>query len=183
MKKLLLGSFLAALALFFWGFIYYGISGIPYNFLDEPAETAPTSLNEAFPKDGVYLIPNPHAEDRGGLMAEGPIALINIKRDGFTNHGGMMVSGFLHGWGYCLLLAFLLKQICKKTSYAGRVGFVTLVAVSGAFLARFGDAIWWFYDWGWQLSSFAYHVIGGLIVGFVLAKFIPERRETDGSEG
>ena len=44
MKNLILGSFLAGLALFFWGFIYYGISGIPYKTLETPAATVPAAL-------------------------------------------------------------------------------------------------------------------------------------------
>jgi len=171
MKNLVLGSFLAGLILFFWGFVYYGIIGIPYGLLGEVDDIGPV-LKTTFPADGTYIVPNPNAENLEELQAQGPIAMIHIKRDGVANPLSMMGTGFVHGWIYCLLLAALLKQICKKSGYGARVGFVTLVGVAGAFMDRFGDAIWFVQSWSWHASNFAYSVIGAALVGLVLAKFI-----------
>jgi len=161
MKKLILGSFLASLALFFWGFIYYGISGIPYNFLGQSSDAVALSLKESFPADGTYLFPDPGTDNMEELQKRGPIATVHIKRDGLANPMSMMGKGFVHGWIYSLLLALLLKQICKRTGYGGRVGFVVLVAVTGAFASRFGDAVWWQQASNWQIANFAYAAIGG----------------------
>jgi uncharacterized membrane protein YeaQ/YmgE (transglycosylase-associated protein family) len=84
----------------------------------------------------------------------------------------MMGTGFIHGWVYCLMLGMILQQICKKSGYGERVWFVTQVGIAGAFLARFGDAVWWWQAWNWQISNFVYAVIGAAIAGTVLAKFI-----------
>ncbi len=172
MKKLILGSFLAALALFFWGFIYYGISGIPYKFLGQSSDTVALLLKESFPADGTYILPNPTSEDMQELMQRGPVATVHIKRGGFDQHATMMASGFVHGWIYCLLLALLLNCVGKKMEYGRRVGFIALVGIIGAFLARFGDAIWWHQSWSWQFSNFAYTAIGSALAGLVLAKFV-----------
>lgn len=176
MNKLIIGSFLAALALFFWGFVYYGISGIPYNFLGQSSDEVALSLKERFPADGTYIFPDPTTERMEELQKRGPVAMIHIKPDGVPNPMSMMGTGFIHGWIYCVLLALLLKQICKKTGYCGRVGFVVLAAAAGAFAARFGDAVWWQQAWSWQISNFAYALVGGLIVGLILAKFIPQEK-------
>ena len=84
----------------------------------------------------------------------------------------MMLPGFLHGWAYCLLLGVCLQQICKKSGYKDRVVFVTVLGAAGSLFARFGDAIWFMQAWGWQFSQFAYSVIGSVIAGAILAKFI-----------
>jgi len=171
MKKLLLGSFLAGLALFMWGFIYYGISGIPYQTLAPSAPAAAVALKAHFPTDGTYIIPSPTSENMAELQAAGPVAMVHIRPHGAGSMGVMMGTGFVHGWVYCLMLGVLLQQICKKSRYGERVWFVTQVGIAGAFLSRFGDSIWFWQAWSWQISNFAYAVIGAVIAGAILAKF------------
>ncbi|GAB5561950.1 MAG: hypothetical protein SynsKO_35970 [Synoicihabitans sp.] len=172
MKNLIIGSLLAGLALFFWGFLYYGLSGLPYKVLETPAETAPAALVANFPVDGTYIIPSPQAENAMELQTEGPMASVHIRPNGVGSAGGMMGMGFVHGVIYCFLLGLLLQKICKKSGYGERVIFVTQVGLAGAFVSRFGDAIWWWQSWSWQFANFAYSVIGAAIAGAILAKFI-----------
>lgn len=172
MKKLLLASFLAGFALFFWGFIYYGLSGIPYKTLGTPAPTAAIALKANFPTDGTYIIPSPTVENMAELQATGPVAMVHIRPNGAGSMGVMMGTGFLHGWIYCLFLGLLLQQICKKAGYGERIWFVTQVGIAGAFVSRFGDSIWFWQSWSWQIANFAYAVIGAAIAGAILAKFI-----------
>ena len=175
MKKLIIGSFLSAIAYFAWGFLYFGVIQAPYSVIGPAIDETALMLKEDLPEDGVYLYPIPTADNSHELMKRGPIAMVHIKRDGFENPAGMMIKGFLHGWAYCILLAFLLKQICKKTGYTGRVGFVLLAGAAGALLSRFGDAIWWHQSWAWQFTYFAYEAIGSGFIGLILAKFIPKQ--------
>lgn len=172
MKNLILGSFLAGLALFFWGFIYYGISGIPYKTLETPAATAPAALKSSFPSNGTYIVPSPTAENMAELQEASPVAMVHIRPEGVGSLGTMMGTGFVHGVVYCFLLALILQQICKKSGYGERVWFVTQVGMAGAFAARFGDAIWFWQSWSWQISNFVYSAISAAIAGAILAKFI-----------
>ncbi|MCF3649358.1 hypothetical protein [Synoicihabitans lomoniglobus] len=174
MKSILLGSFLAALALFFWGFFFYSVSGVPDRALKSPTTDVGPMLNEAFPESGTYFVPGmATSEETVALMARGPIAMVHMHREGIAAMSPvLMIAGFLHGWGYCLLAAWLLTQICKKSGYSTRVGFVTLIGFVGAFYARIGDAIWWHKSIHWQLTELFYMTAGSLIAGLVLAKFI-----------
>ena len=171
MKSVIIGSFLAAIALFFWGFIYFGISTLPYRLLDDAGEFGPTVASQ-FSDTGTFLYPDPRLELPAEAMAKAPFLLVHYVKPGDFNTGGMMLGGFVHGWIYCALLAALLSQICKKSGYGARVGFVTLVGFSGAFASRIGDAIWWHKTWAWQLSDLAYATIGAALAGLVLARFI-----------
>jgi len=84
----------------------------------------------------------------------------------------MLGMGFVHGVIYCFLLGLVLQRICKKSGYGERVWFITHVGIAGAFVARFGDAIWWWQSWSWQCANFVYYVIGAAIAGAILAQFI-----------
>lgn len=182
MKPLVLGSFLAAVALFLWGFVFYTLTGVADNVLKSTPTDVGPMLNAAFPESGTYFVPGVANDDEAiAFMARGPVAMVHIHKDGLAAMDPkLMIGGFLHGWVYCLLLAALLRQICKKSGYGARVGFVVLVAVAGAFMSRFGDAIWWHKSWDWQVTEFIYNVIGTLAAGLVLAKFIKSPvRHTD----
>lgn len=174
MKPIALGSFLAAIAFFFWGFIFYMITGAPDKVIKStPTDVGPV-LQEAFPESGTYFVPGiANSEEAAELMARGPVAMVHIQKEGLQAMDPMlMVGGFVHGWGYAILLGLLLQQICKKSGYGARVGFVTLAGFTGAFCSRVGDAIWWHKSWDWQLTELAYMTLGALVIGLVLAKFI-----------
>ncbi len=174
MKPLLLGSLLAAIAFFFWGFIFYSVTGLPEKVLKQPAGDVGPVLNETFPESGTYFVPGMgNMEEAQELMARGPVAMVHLHREGLRPMDPMlMLGGFLHGWGYALLLGLLLPQICKKSGYGARIGFVTLVGATGAFCARIGDTIWWHKSLDWQVTEVAYTTIGAAVIGAVLARFI-----------
>ncbi|WP_221029597.1 hypothetical protein [Actomonas aquatica] len=174
MKSVLLGSFLAALAFFIWGAVFYTVLGVPGSVLKSTPSDVGPALLASFPENGTYFVPAMgNIEEAQELMTRGPVATVHIQREGLTPMDPMlMVGGFLHGWGYALLLAFLLKQICKKSGYGARVGFVTLVGLTAAFATRISDTIWWHKSMDWQLSELAYLTIGSIVIGLVLAKFI-----------
>ena len=172
MKSLLLGSLVSAIALFVWGFVYFGASGIPYGFLGDAADNGPT-LDAAFSESGTYVVPDPRLENVAELHERGPFAMVHIRKGGMPMMSpSLMIGGFVHGFIYALLLGLLLRHICKKSGYGARVGFVTLAGATGTFMARVGDAVWWHHAWDWQLSTMAYTIIGSAIVGAILARFI-----------
>ena len=171
MKNLLIGSLLSAFVFFIWGFIYFGASGIPYNFLGDAGDPGAV-LDASFPTDGTYVVPDPRAENAAELMERGPFAVVHIKKGGSAPMDpAMMVGGFLHGFIYAALLGLLL-QAAKPASYGASVKFCAIAGLAGAFMARIGDVIWWHKSWAWQLSDLAYATIGSLLIGLVLAKFI-----------
>ena len=174
MKSIILGSFLAALAFFVWGAVFYTITGAPSRVLKSTPTDVGPMLNEAFPESGTYFVPGMgNMTEAQALMKRGPVATVHIHREGLTPMApGLMAAGFFHGWAYALLLAALLKQICKKSGYGARVGFVTLAGFTGAFCARLGDTIWWHKSIDWQLTETLYMTMGALVIGLVLAKFI-----------
>lgn len=179
MNKYLLGSFLAALALFFWGFLFWVVSPLPKSAFEVTADDAAAGamLKQMFPKDGAYYIPG-HGNDEATkvrLHEAGPIATVHIRHAG----GPVMppkalLMGFVHNWLTTLLLTFLLVKTSAAvlSSYGSRVWFVTLVGVAIAVISDFSFPVWWGHPWPAYVLNAVFSVTGMLVAGLVLAKFV-----------
>lgn len=175
MKHFVIAPAVAALAMFFWGFIYYGISGLPYRAL-QPSENLAAALS-ALPSDGTYLFPDPRAGDEAmaEAMKTGPVAMVHLRKQP-QSMGSVMAKGYLHEFVACLLLAVLLvKAAPALNSYCCRVGFTVLVGLVGTWFTNGGAAVWWQQPWMWHLTTMFYDVIAWLVAGLVLAKFFTPR--------
>ena len=71
MGKNILGVILAALAMFTWGFIYWGASPLPYQSWKHTNddEAAGQALLEHFPESGTYYLPGFQNDEKTTLHA------------------------------------------------------------------------------------------------------------------
>lgn len=178
MKRLLLASFLAALAVFFWGFVFWGLSPLSGSVMKATADdqAAQAALRETFPESGVYFVPSPSGspEAMDALHRAGPVAMIHIQRDGRpAMDPSVFVWGFVHGWLVCLILGWLLFRAGPALpKYRSRVLFITVAGFAAALFIDYGDTIWWYSDRSWQLLNLAYNTMAWLVAGLVLAALI-----------
>jgi hypothetical protein len=174
MKKFLLAPFLAALAMFFWGFLYYGLSGIPYKALGTVGDIGP-ALGQHFPADGTYILPDPRnsPETMAEQMNRGQLMTVHIKKSGVkAMDGAVMGKGFLLEFVSCLLLALLLhKSFGDKDCSPCRFKFCVMTGVLIALFAQGGQAIWWQQAWGWHLMTMLHDVVAFALAGTVLTFF------------
>ena len=179
MKGLLMGSVIAAVALFFWGFVYWAVSPLPYTALktvaDEPA--AGQALLEHFPQSGTYYLPdpqNPDIDEMNALHRQGPVAMVDIDVDGAVPQSPIvMLAGFAHILITTLMISLLMRLTGDAlATYGDRVLFVFLAGVIVAFWARISDVIWWGLGLPWQMYNAIYDVSSWLIAGLILAKFV-----------
>jgi len=179
MNKYILGSFLAALAFFIWGFLYWAISPLPKKFIQtNPDEAAArTMLKQLFPTDGTYFIPNwsDDVEKMNDAHMAGPVATVHIKNAGADPMPpSFFVMGIVHSWVSTLLLTFLLVRASPAvlSGYWRRVRFVTLVGVAIAVISDFSFAIYWGNPWPIYLFNASFVITAMFVVGLVLAKFV-----------
>lgn len=178
MKRLLLASFLAALAVFFWGFLFWGLSPLPGSVMKSTTndQAAQTALAEIFPASGVYFIPSPSGDPEAmdALHRAGPIAMTHIQRNGRpAMDPGIFVWGFVHGWVVCLLLGWLMFRAGPALPrYRSRVLFIAVAGFAAGLFIDYGATIWWYSDRSWQLLNLAYNTIAWLVAGVILAAFI-----------
>ena len=101
MKKYVFAPALAALAMFFWGFLYWGVLNLPYKSLgtvDDESATA-LALGKLFPASGAYLLPSPRSGEAKAeeLMKRGPIAQVFIVKEGMAPvDPAVLIRGFIH---------------------------------------------------------------------------------------
>ena len=177
MKRLVIGSVIAAVAMFIWGFLVWGASPFPYQVL-KPVADVPAlqqALKGALPESGVYMFPHPsqgtEAETQKKL-SEGAFGRVTFVREGATMGGGTFVLGYLHNLVTALVLGLVLLRVAPGATYGARLGTVVVAGLAGAIYAHLGKPIWMFDPWGAHMFDFAYDVTSYLVAGLVLAKFV-----------
>jgi hypothetical protein len=135
------------------------------------------------PATGVYFIPFPATDtSTEAQRAEiekrhraGPLVRIF-----YTAGGGelpaspqMLIRGFLHNLGIALLLALILAAAAPALpTYTQRLGVVFLVGAVAAVWLGLNEAIWFYHPWKFELYQAAYVLVGGLLMGVVMAAII-----------
>lgn len=188
LKSLSLGGLLGGLVLFVWGSISWMV--LPWHmmtfekFKDEATIAQALTANALRP--GVYLLPNVHKHDPGmteeqkkaeeaeGMkrMMQGPFMFAAVTPQGA---GGMryalliqLVTGIV---GTFLATWLLLKT--RGLTYLGRVGFVTVLALTAAVISHVPYWNWWNFSNSYTAVTFADLLLGWFLAGLVIAKVIP----------
>lgn len=180
MKNLITGSFLAAVAMFIFGAVYWSSPVLSAGARDVGDDAAVQAiLRQTFPETGLYWIPGNdlYAEDAElytRLHEAGPVAMINITQSpGAPMGASTFIFGFVHEWVVCLLIGLLLVLVAPALEgYGARVGFVTLMGLTMAVFVDLGAVIWWRMPLAFQLVDGVYNVVAWSLAGLVLARFI-----------
>ena len=177
-KGLLLGSLLAAVALFVWGFLFWGMPIVQPIDSGVDGAKAQAALKELLTHDGVYVVPEPPGQEMTegwkAMHRQGPIATIFYRTRGMEPMAPtVFVLGFVHNLVTCLLIGLLLgKAIPALPSYGARVGFVVLAGVAATVWGHAGDPIWMAHPWRFHLLAMGYDFVAWTLAGAILGKFV-----------
>jgi hypothetical protein len=178
MKKFVLAPALAALAMFFWGFLYWGAPHhLPYKALGTVADDAATAeaVGKLFPASGAYLLPSPllSPEKLGELSARGPLLEVHVRKEGTSvMDPSSLVAGYFHMFMIAVILAAILNGLHRSfETWTCRVKFSAIIGLLVA-VGDLGNVIWWHHAWGWTLAQCLYDFVAYLLAGLVLAKFL-----------
>lgn len=176
MQKTIVRIIVAAVALYMWGFLYWGASGIPYSTWKQPTgsdDAIQAALREHFPEDGTYYVPGMYNSepDLNRLMEQGPAAFVHIvARDGRPLMvPTIMIGGFFLCLAVSALAAGLLKM-ARVEGFGRRIGFVTLVGLTVAVTAHLGDVVWWLISLQWKAAQFFYETASFALLGSILGR-------------
>jgi hypothetical protein len=181
--RLLVGAVAASLAMFVWGFLFWGV--LPWSksvMRPLPEEAAVIESLKAAPMPtAVYFYPFP-AESAGEEAMKkmdeqhraGPIVEIRYRAEGAPMMDpATMAKGYLHFLAATFLAGLLLCfTLPAAPGFVRRWGFVFLFGVAAAFFHDFSGPIWFFNPWDFAVLNFGYHVVGWLIGGFILAMIL-----------
>jgi len=185
-KQLALGTILGAIVLFVWSALAWMI--IPWpgeplrRFTSEDAIVAAIKANA--PSSGNYLIPNEpqrlpgmteeqyqkamkDAEDR---MNNGPMVFAAVRLEP-TSMARAMVLGFLTNIIAVFLACILLLQT-DRLSYRGRVLFVAGLGLLVFLAGHLDEWNWWGFSSAYTMMQLGALVIGWMLSGLVVAKFV-----------
>ncbi|MBE7440461.1 MAG: hypothetical protein HS115_18570 [Spirochaetales bacterium] len=174
----IIGIFLSALAMFLWGFVFFG-SGLfeLHNPVQAESETQiADTLRKNLPRSGFYMIPDPgndSARPFGERMQAGPFARIHFHAEGVAfEDPRVMGRGFLHMLLTCALFSLALRLLARDCpEYLDRLKIAAIFGLGAAVFAHLGGPIWWFETWGQALKLTAYDTVAYILAGAILAKF------------
>lgn len=195
--RVILAAVLAAVVMFLWGFVFWGVTGFParMGFMspfpgDEDGSTG-GKLWELVGDEGVtgvYIYPWPVSMDSdeetieqySARHREGPRAQLFYNKEGAEPMGpAVMGLGWLHYFVLALLAGIVLKMALPAlTSFGQRVCVGTIIGLIGAIWSTIGGAIWFSHPWGYAIVDAAYGIVAGLLMAVVLAAIIKPRAGT-----
>lgn len=181
MKRMLLGSFLAAIIIMvvgaiFWMVIPAGISIIK----PVPHEDALlATLKEQLPEDGAYILPFPKADMKDPVFQQkrqqGPLVQIFFHRNGEEiSMPAQMAIGFLHYWLSAFLLAGLLSM-ARIANYGSRLLFIILGGSFATVSVQLLNPIWWHHPIYFHLVTSLHQFVNWLLAGFIMAAIVRPR--------
>jgi len=179
MNKLILGSVLAAVAMFFWGFLYWAAFPFTYRIMaPAPNEGAlAKTIGDALPASGVYLLPHPKggSEDEVAKRFQaGPLVQINIQKRGTAPvQGSVFFWGFVHMLVSAFVMGLVLRAAAPAApSFGSRLQIGALAGVAAACYSNLGKPIWWHQTWDYHLLNFGFDLGSWLLAALVLAWFV-----------
>jgi hypothetical protein len=185
-KKLALGTILGAIVLFVWSALAWMIVPWPgeplQHFTSEDAVVAALKAN--VPRSGNYLIPNEpqrlpgmteeqyqkatkDAEDR---MNNGPMVFAAVRLEPVSMAKAMVVGFFTNLIAVFLACVLLLQT--DRLSYRGRVLFVAGLGLLVFLAGHLDEWNWWGFSNAYTMMQFGALVIGWILAGLVMAKFV-----------
>lgn len=183
MKRFALGVLLAALAMFVWGMLYWGVNPLPYTTWKRSTDdvAAGQALLKYFPENGTYYIPGMYHDKAtlARMFEQGPVAFVHmLRREGRPMMDpAIMVKGIILYLAVAFLLAWLVRLALPGLStYGSRVKFMALMALAAVAMIDLGDAVWWYIPLNWKIQQGLYNFSALLVAGLVLAKLVDSKK-------
>jgi hypothetical protein len=185
MFKMALGAFVAAIAMFVTGFLFYAtpLQGLAYSSVDDGKAAAVQGAladNLTASGTGTYIIPNPSTSAGGVGYINGPIATVHFTASGFPIADmSVLAWGFLHEFIICFLLGWALMGIDRRIpDYISRSKTVIMFALAASAFIHLGNPIWYHHDWTYEIYRFIADAIMLTVAGMILARwFLPVAAE------
>lgn len=179
MGRLLVGSLVAAVAMFLIGFVFYGTPLFSNAYKTAPFETQMTvqEAMKGLPASGTYFIPTGVDEAAMTAHRAGPTAMLRVNLQGSEMVDPMaMVKGFVHMAVSAFLLGLLLLRVAPKIwNFGERMAIVVTASLAIVVFVRLGEPIWFGGDWTFTLYVAVVDLISLSAAGFILAKwFLPK---------
>jgi len=177
--RVIVAAALSALAMFVWGFAFWGPAlNMSTKLMAPLPETVELDVlaplrGEQVPS-GMYVYPGPADPGNAAKMIEGPILHMAYTNTGVKPMDPVMFAkGLLHSFVLALLAGTVLSMALPATlSYGGRVLLLVLVSLMATLWTNLSDAIWYLYPWPYVLGQIGYGLVAGLLMALITAAIV-----------
>jgi hypothetical protein len=179
---MIIGAVMAAVAMFFIGFIFFGPVGLNHiatgSVGDAQAAAIQQSLSANLPSTGTFVVPSPESSAPQTVMyGQGPIATIHYNTGKFAAMDTKALGiGFIFNFVIALLIGVALLGIDGRvTDFGSKARVAMIIAVAGAAFTHLSEPIYYHHDWPHFVYAF---VADGLMLaaaGLILAWFLSRK--------
>lgn len=179
MRRLVLGSLAAGVAMWLVGFIFWGplLGWIPFSALsDANAQQVQQALaaNLGPGGTGTYAVPSATTTAGTVLQANGPVAIVHFTNRGFPAlDSASLIWGLVLAIGCAFIGALGLRMVAGGLGFGERIRLVAFLAVAVAGYADLGQPVFNHAPWGYFIYLFVSDVVTWVAAGAVLAWFLP----------
>jgi hypothetical protein len=180
MIRVVWGSFVAAIAMFVIGFIFFGplgLSNLATKSVDDaPALVIQQALKANLPQTGTYMIPNDtRSAGQTAMYGNGPIATVHYNSTGFV--AGMdpatIGKGFVFNFAIALLIGLALIGIDGRVrDFGSRARVAAIIGIAGAAFTNLGEPLYYHHDWPHFLYAFVADALMLAAAGVIVAWFL-----------
>lgn len=186
MGRMIIGAVVAAVAMFFIGFIFFGPLGLNHiatgSVADAQAAAIQQSLSANLANTGTFVVPSPESSPAQTVMyGQGPIATIHYNTAGFAAMDTKALGiGFLFDFAIALLIGIALLGINGRVpDYGSKARVAMIIAVACAAFNHLSEPIYYHHDWPHFVYAF---VADGLMLaaaGLILAWFLTKKSSVE----
>jgi hypothetical protein len=184
MVRVVIGSVVAAAAMFVVGFIFWAtpLQYVGYSTATEPQNAAvQLAMAQNLPHTGRYMVPETGTPNGAILYGKGPIALIDYNSGGYsTSDPASMIGGFVHEIVVSLMIGLSLLAVAGRvTDFTSRFRLAIGLSAAASVLILFGEPIWRHADWRYAIYALVANMAMLAAASFVLVRwFLPRLAST-----
>lgn len=176
-KSLVKGALLGGIIVFLWSCVSW--MALPWHqttmhTFQNGDEVAQVLVKNA-PASGIYVLPGCNGTQPDEAIkksSEGPVAFVSLRSGPKPfDMGQMMFQQLLISILGALCLTWLLMQT-RGLTYRQRVQFFVVTALAAGILCHLPNWHWWEFSSEYTLVAMADLIIGWLLAGLILAKFV-----------
>ena len=178
MIRVIIGSAAAAVAMFFIGFIFFGLGlqNLAIKSVDDlHAAPIQQALRANIAETGTYSVPGERTAEQTRMYGTGPVATIHYNVNGQVAgfSAGLALKGLIFNFAIALAMGLALIGIDGRVrDFGSRARVVGIIAVAAAAFAHLGVPLYYPQDWTYYVYLFLADGIALAAGGLIVAWFI-----------
>jgi len=183
--RVVVGAVIAAVVMFAWGFVFWGLSGATNRLMSPLPDSARDDVIAVLRREnlppGMYVYPGPPedmqeaaaAEEYNQLHEDGPRIRMAVKEGGPAMPPSCLVLGVVLNFAVALFGGMMIAMAGESLrNFGRRFGFLALYSMAGAMWTNLGDVIWWFHPVNYAAGNTIYLLVSGLLMALVVAAIV-----------